>query len=777
MANRHIQHLRSGDILATKQAAINKLQATANTNDPMNLAKDGEIILARYGQVWSWDSSNEKWVILPEYAAGTYEVLHSMPTDETIATWNTNNNYLLVRTVEGVVRVSSDGTQRSVSIVADHDDVSNVLDALDYTDTMNTNTVVIAANQTNGQISTTHATLGTDGSILIESDYSGNDKTITAKVVIDETERVLTTIGATTASASRTAGVSNTNDPAYITSGNAPLTIETVKTGTIYTVDGDPATYYRWDGNGWHTETEVDKHRLFTGINFIKLSDATVSKMDDPNVKDAYMMVDKNGNQLGDIVKIYKDSSLYTVYAGTEADTLTNMSLWTKISGSAATPVYTEFFALNADKNNITVYDTVTDNVYSNPIATDAVFDHATNILSWNDGANQYLFTGYATPWIVKKVIKDAEIKSGEVALSKDWLDGFPQTSGTADPTIYRITTPNTDYTNKYYSWDGTTYVPVTGDATKKSMNFVYELAGLEPEHVGEYTMVKFPLEDYLTNYIFGRGLIYNPSTKVLEVNPGYGLTFDATTGKLVLEDYVKAGLTYYGTAAAAAVGSNTNIAVTLSNTNANFELIKGANIIVTFLGNSTAAGEIAMHVNSTDEKTLKYNGQNLTSDYINENSTLHFVYDGTNYNLVGMGSNGGSMYDGVTNTNTSAHTNTGDFVLYGDDVIDIQDDYVNVQINSSAAPFSSTWFTGVTPAANIKYRIITEGNYYGRTYEWDATNSKYKITTSVTQDLAIKVANTMVDGSNNHVTGLDNLITITSNGLTMKDTWDCETY
>ena len=76
---------------------------------------------------------------------------------------------------------------------------------------------------------------------------------------------------------------------------------------------------------------------IFTDIKISALTAAEVSALSDPNVKEAYKLRDSTRGTLGDIIKIYKDSSLYNVYLGHVHDTITSSSDPTVIPGSGDT--------------------------------------------------------------------------------------------------------------------------------------------------------------------------------------------------------------------------------------------------------------------------------------------------------------------------------------------------------------------------------------------------------------------------------------------------------
>lgn len=68
---------------------------------------------------------------------------------------------------------------------------------------------------------------------------------------------------------------------------------------------------------------------------------------------------------------------------------------------------------------------------------------------------------------------------------------------------------------------------------------------------------------------------------------------------------------------------------------NPNWKLQTGSVIVVKFSYTNTASNP-TLNVNSTGNKAIKYRGSNITAGYLAANRTYTFIYDGTNYDLVG---------------------------------------------------------------------------------------------------------------------------------------------
>lgn len=92
------------------------------------------------------------------------------------------------------------------------------------------------------------------------------------------------------------------------------------------------------------------------------------------------------------------------------------------------------------------------------------------------------------------------------------------------------------------------------------------------------------------------------------------------------------AAISHYGVSSTAA-GTATKL-VSVSN----FTLVEGAWVAVKFsVTNTAAVANLKLNVNSTGEKSIKYRGSNLPAvGTLTANRLYLFVYDGTNYELVG---------------------------------------------------------------------------------------------------------------------------------------------
>ena len=101
--------------------------------------------------------------------------------------------------------------------------------------------------------------------------------------------------------------------------------------------------------------------------------------------------------------------------------------------------------------------------------------------------------------------------------------------------------------------------------------------------------------------------------------------------------------ITHYGTCATAAGTAAKVVSLT------GFTLATGAKVTVKFTVTNTAANP-TLNVNNTGAKAIQYRGSAISAGYLAANRVYTFIYDGTNYQLIG---------DINTDTNTTYNTGT----------------------------------------------------------------------------------------------------------------------
>lgn len=108
------------------------------------------------------------------------------------------------------------------------------------------------------------------------------------------------------------------------------------------------------------------------------------------------------------------------------------------------------------------------------------------------------------------------------------------------------------------------------------------------------------------------------------------------------------AAITHYGTCSTAAA----TVAKTVTLTG--FTLVTGARVMVKFTVTNTASSP-TLNVNSTGAKAIMYRGSAITSSYLAANRVYEFVYDGTDWELVGDINTDSNTKNTAGSTNTSS--------------------------------------------------------------------------------------------------------------------------
>ena len=121
-------------------------------------------------------------------------------------------------------------------------------------------------------------------------------------------------------------------------------------------------------------------------------------------------------------------------------------------------------------------------------------------------------------------------------------------------------------------------------------------------------------------------------ATKLATARTIDGVSFDGSANR-----------THYGTCSTAAGTAAKTVSLT------GFALAAGAIVTVKFTATNTAANP-TLNVNNTGAKAIMYRGSAISAGYLAANRVYTFVYDGTNYELIG---------DINTDTNTTYNTGT----------------------------------------------------------------------------------------------------------------------
>ena len=143
------------------------------------------------------------------------------------------------------------------------------------------------------------------------------------------------------------------------------------------------------------------------------------------------------------------------------------------------------------------------------------------------------------------------------------------------------------------------------------------------------------------------------------------GVSFDGTTD-----------ITHFGVCDSAS-GSTTKIVTGPTG----FSLVAGASILVKFTNSNTSSSALKLQVNDTTATSINFNGSAIPKTAIQAGSILHFVYDGTSFNLV-------STYDKDENVKQDKSTTNADYPLLCSKT---------TNTNTTTATTTTVYSTGIT--------------------------------------------------------------------------------
>ena len=172
------------------------------------------------------------------------------------------------------------------------------------------------------------------------------------------------------------------------------------------------------------------------------------------------------------------------------------------------------------------------------------------------------------------------------------------------------------------------------------------------------------------------------------------------------------ANVHHYGTCSTAAATAEKAVALT------GFVLATGAVIRVKFTVTNTAANPTTLNVNATGAKPIYYRGAAITAGTLAANRTYEFVYNGTQYELVG---------DVDTNTTYSLATATKDGLMSKTDKSKLDGVAAGAEVNQNA--FSKIVVGSTTIIADTEIDTLTLVAGTNITLTPDATNDKVTIT------------------------------------------------
>jgi hypothetical protein len=226
-------------------------------------------------------------------------------------------------------------------------------------------------------------------------------------------------------------------------------------------------------------------------------------------------------------------------------------------------------------------------------------------------------------------------------------------------------------------------------------------------------------------------------ATKLATARTIDGVSFDGS-----------ANITHYGECSTAAGTAAKTVSLT------SFKLATGAKVAVKFTVTNTAANP-TLNVNSTGAKAIMYRGSAISAGYLAANRVYEFVYDGTDYELIGD-----------VNTNTTYSGEKGITLSSGK--------FGHSNSVTEKTEYASSATTASANGGTIKLTDVTYDSYGHITGSYDRTitlSEAYKGTVTsvkITQGTGITVSSsgTAITGSGERTITLNTAATGTIGGI-----------
>ena len=205
---------------------------------------------------------------------------------------------------------------------------------------------------------------------------------------------------------------------------------------------------------------------------------------------------------------------------------------------------------------------------------------------------------------------------------------------------------------NKTYRWSGTTYVVISetlalGTTSSTAFRgdygqiaYTHSQSTHAPTNAERNVIISVKKNGTALTVDSNRAVNITVPTKTSEITNDSGFVTSganvASANKLATArgiDGVKfngsADITHYTTCSTAAATAAKIVSLT------NFTLVVGSRVVVKFTVTNTATNP-TLNVNNTGAKPIVYRGNAISAWYLGANRVYSFVYDGTNWNLMG---------------------------------------------------------------------------------------------------------------------------------------------
>lgn len=300
MATKTIQLLRSSSVYASASAA--------KTAVARMTGQDGEIRIARYNAAAQGETEKIQSMLCIYHAAPQLptgkpagwtfieDVSNNADSPEALRTLinsvitgaglTTGTGAFVAKTGDAIIGESESITD-AVNDIADY---IQDLDVEARTNATTDGNVVVTVSQTDGEVAETTVAL-TD---VVMSGYAADSTKTGAIAATDTLEQAFNKL--------ENALTANT-----VASSDQSITVSSTASGTDVTVKVDDATIVK----------DATSHALKSGLTLAKITTGLGT-----NVKEAYQLQDANNTQIGAQIDIYNDSSLKEVYLGASTDTI-----------------------------------------------------------------------------------------------------------------------------------------------------------------------------------------------------------------------------------------------------------------------------------------------------------------------------------------------------------------------------------------------------------------------------------------------------------------------
>lgn len=378
--------LRNGNLFETREAALAVLTGSSSTL--LTRLNDGEMALARYGSgnnvktlagiMYKSGDNKSITVIDVEGASGDVEALrqeinaklgtsfissgNTVEANLTALSGDSSSDTSATTSVEGAKRFAEDligtldggvtaETGYFVKSVSEVDGkVSGTTEALpSYDDTAVAKKIVIAVDETNGQIAVERGEISSSAETIVLTDNT--DGGVNFEVNIDN----------------------NT-------------IIQDADTKKLKVAD---AALVQYEGDTKTIAISPVQDGVRTVSSIITLSSVTPSS---EAVREEYALKNASGETIGSTIKIYKDSSLYSAYLGHVDDTITSPTDPTVVSGTGDTALC--FIYLKTDGTYELVAVSIEEFIEENEFASGVTWDNiAKKVKGVVDGTSESFLT------------------------------------------------------------------------------------------------------------------------------------------------------------------------------------------------------------------------------------------------------------------------------------------------------------------------------------------------------------------------------------------------